>query len=202
MSWTSSVSIFPAQPPQHVAVEGHHRRLPRGGEVSRRLRSRLPTSGSCSGIPRSLEDLRMLELDVHTQARPARLDSTSRRSSSSSRVRTPTCPSYLALAGRLRGQRSRARSCTDLGEVEVLHEPAVLLTSPSTTIRATPVGEGRPSGHVGCRGEVEIVTADEHPVPGAHHVGLDRVSAAAPREPVGQRRVLGAVPARTPVRAR
>ena len=36
--------------------------------------------------------------------------------------------------GRLRGQRSRARSCTDLGEVEVLHEPAVLL-APSTTMR-------------------------------------------------------------------
>ena len=109
--------------------------------------------------------------------------------------RRRTWPSYIALPGRFRGQRSRARSCAELVEVEVLHEPAVLHPSPSTTSRRRRLRELRPAGHVGGPRQVEVVPADKDAVAGAHHVGLDRVGPGAPGQPVGEGGVLRSVAA-------
>jgi hypothetical protein len=81
-----------------------------------------------------------------------------------------------------------------LGEVEVLDEPAVLLSTLDDQPPAAP-GELRAVGDVGGPFQVEVVATDEYAVAGADHVGLDGVGTAAPREPVGECCVLRAVPA-------
>ena len=183
------------QLPEHVGLEGHHADRPeRSPDVAPR---RIATSDSSNGIRMPLNNAACLTSMCTPSCRPARADSCSLRSSSSSRVSTGSRSSYKALPGRFFGQRSRARSSALL-EVEVLHEPSVHDLAVDLHRPSLGANSGR-LGNVRRRGEVEIVAADQDAVAGAHHVGLDRVGATAPGQLVGQRRVLGSVAAGTPV---
>ena len=181
---------------EHVGLEGHHRgRAQRGGQpaaaqhLHERLVQRQPECGEVRGV---------LELDVHADLTPrarrlvlAQVEQLLEGEHADLAV-VPRAPGPLARPP-LAGPQG-----LDLGEVEVVHEPAVLGRAVDDQAPAA-VGELGAVGDVGGLRQVEVVAAHQDPVAGAQHVGLDGVGARAPGEAVGEGGVLGAVPAGTAV---
>ena len=119
--------------------------------------------------------------------------------STSVRVAIPSAPSYAVLPGRVRRHPLAGGERLELAQREVLHEPAVL-GLPVDGEGAAEVGELGATRNVGGRAELEVVTGDEHAVPGGDEVELDVVGAHPDRGPVGVEGVLGTVPAGAAVR--
>jgi hypothetical protein len=82
--------------------------------------------------------------------------------------------------------------CAQLGETEVLGEPAGGQLAVDF-LGGAAVGELRPPGDVGGEGELALVADDEDAVPADHHVRLDQLGPEVDRQLVAGRRVLRAV---------
>ena len=108
------------------------------------------------------------------------------RSSTSSSVGTWYSPSNAVFAGRTAGSRSLARRVLQLGEREVLGEPAGD-GSPVDGLGRPAVGELGVVGDVGRAADLVLVAGDEHAVLRRDEVGLDEVGALQDRRLVGRR---------------